>query len=155
MQDLIRRALDEDLGRGPHYRAVVGEGAQAEARIEQRAPGVVAGLEVAEAVFGQLDPELDWRAHGSGGGWREPGVLAEIKGDAAAILAGERVALNFLGRLSGVATLTARYVDAVEGTGVRILDTRKTTPGLRALEKQAVGPVAARAIAPGSTTPCW
>jgi nicotinate-nucleotide pyrophosphorylase (carboxylating) len=70
--------------------------------------------------------------------WRSGGLLAEVSGNAAGILAGERVALNFLGRLSGVATLTARYVAAVEGTGVRILDTRKTTPGLRVLEKEAV-----------------
>ena len=108
------------------------------ARIEQRAAGVVAGLEVAAAVFAQLDPELEWHGQVSDGGWREPGALATIRGDAASILAGERVALNFLGRLSGVATLTARYVETVEGTGVRILDTRKTTPGLRDLEKQAV-----------------
>jgi nicotinate-nucleotide pyrophosphorylase (carboxylating) len=72
------------------------------------------------------------------GEWREPGLLAEILGDAAAILRSERVALNFLGRLSGIATLTARYVRAVDGTGVRILDTRKTTPGMRTLEKEAV-----------------
>ena len=114
------------------------EGAQARARIEQRAPGVVAGLGVAQAVFERVDPSLDFVALAPEGEWREPGVLAEISGAAASILAGERVALNFLGRLSGVATLTARYVQAVEGTGTRILDTRKTTPGLRELEKAAV-----------------
>jgi nicotinate-nucleotide pyrophosphorylase (carboxylating) len=116
----------------------VPEGAQARARIEQRGPGVVAGLDVAQAVFARIDPSLRFDRLGLEGEWREPGVLAEISGAAASILAGERVALNFLGRLSGVATLTARYVRAVEGTGARILDTRKTTPGLRALEKQAV-----------------
>ena len=139
MNDVIGRALAEDLGAGDlTTRAVVPEGAQARARIEQRAPGVVAGLGVAQAVFERLDGSLDLRASAPEGEWREPGVLAEISGPAASILAGERVALNFLGRLSGVATLTARYVQAVEGTGARILDTRKTTPGLRELEKAAV-----------------
>jgi nicotinate-nucleotide pyrophosphorylase (carboxylating) len=99
---------------------------------------VPAGLLVAERVFERVDPELRWHAHAEEGEWREGGLLAELAGSAAAILAAERVALNFLGRLSGVATLTARYVQAVEGTGARILDTRKTTPGLRALEKEAV-----------------
>ena len=139
MNDVIGRALAEDLGAGDlTTRAVVPEGAQAHARIEQRAPGVVAGLGVAQAVFERLDGSLDFRACAPEGEWREAGVLAEISGAAASILAGERVALNFLGRLSGVATLTARYVQAVEGTGARILDTRKTTPGLRELEKAAV-----------------
>jgi nicotinate-nucleotide pyrophosphorylase (carboxylating) len=137
--DVIERALAEDLGEGDlTTAAVVGEGARARARIEQRASGVPAGLRVAEAVFQRLDPGLRWRAHAVDGEWREPGLLAEIVGDAAAILRGERVALNFLGRLSGIATLTGGYVRAVEGTGVRILDTRKTTPGMRVLEKEAV-----------------
>ena len=139
MLDLIRRSLEEDLGAGDlTTRAVVPEGARAVARIEQRASGVPAGLEVAEAVFMQVDPGLEWQALVVGPAWREPCVLATVAGDAAAILAAERVALNFLGRLAGVATTTARYVEAVRGTGVRILDTRKTTPGLRALEKEAV-----------------
>ena len=139
MLDLIDRALAEDVGDGDlTTAAVVPQGAGARARIEQRAPGVPAGLRVAEAVFQRLDPGLRWRAHAVDGEWREPGLLAEIVGDAAPILCGERVALNFLGRLSGIATLTALYVRAVEGTGVRILDTRKTTPGMRVLEKGAV-----------------
>ena len=97
-----------------------------------------AGLRVAEKVFERVDPDLRWHAHADEGVWREAGLVAELAGSAASILAAERVALNFLGRLSGIATLTARYVEAVEGTGARILDTRKTTPGLRALEKEAV-----------------
>jgi len=139
MTDLIGRALAEDLGAGDlTTRAVVPDGAQARARINQKEPGVIAGLQVAQSVFERVDPELVFVAHCPEGKWRESGAIAEIAGAAAAILAGERVALNFLGRLSGVATLTARYVRAVDGTGARILDTRKTTPGLRELEKAAV-----------------
>jgi nicotinate-nucleotide pyrophosphorylase (carboxylating) len=99
---------------------------------------VIAGLSAARQVFERVDPELEFEAHCPEGHWRESGAVAQITGAAASILAAERVALNFLGRLSGVATLTARYVRAVEGTGARILDTRKTTPGLRELEKAAV-----------------
>ena len=139
MQELIDRALAEDLGRGDvTTEAVVSRGARGRARLEQRAPGVPAGVKVAEAVFRRVDHGLRWHAHAQEGRWREPGLVAEVAGAAGAILAGERVALNFLGRLSGIATLTAAYVRAVEGTGARILDTRKTTPGMRALEKEAV-----------------
>ena len=99
---------------------------------------MIAGLRVAQAVFQRVDPELVFVAHCPEGKWREAGAIAEISGAAASILAAERVALNFLGRLSGVATLTARYVQAIDGTGAHILDTRKTTPGLRELEKAAV-----------------
>jgi nicotinate-nucleotide pyrophosphorylase (carboxylating) len=153
MLELIDRALAEDLGQPlPAHSAepsasalgdlttaaVVEPGARARARIEQKAPGVPAGLRVAERVFERVDPQLRWHAHAQEGEWRDGGLIAELAGSAGSILAAERVALNFLGRLSGIATLTARYVDAVAGTGVRILDTRKTTPGLRALEKEAV-----------------
>lgn len=139
MQELIDRALAEDLGPGDvTTEALVPAGAGARAQIVQKAPGVVAGLRVAEAVFRRVDRELRWHAHAVEGEWREGGLVAEVAGAAGAILRGERVALNFLARLGGVATLTARFVAAVEGTGVRILDTRKTTPGLRALEKQAI-----------------
>jgi nicotinate-nucleotide pyrophosphorylase (carboxylating) len=139
MLDVIDRALSEDLGGGDlTTAAVVPAGACARARIEQKAPGVPAGMRVAEKVFERVDPELRWHAHAAEGEWRDGGLLAEVAGRAASILAGERVALNFLGRLSGIATVTARYVEAVKGTGARILDTRKTTPGLRALEKEAV-----------------
>jgi nicotinate-nucleotide pyrophosphorylase (carboxylating) len=101
-------------------------------------PGVVSGLEVCATVFRELDPGIRFEARCAEGDHLQPGELARLEGAAAAILAGERLALNLLGRLSGVATLTRRYVDAVAGTGVTILDTRKTTPGLRALEKAAV-----------------
>lgn len=139
MRDLIDRALAEDLGSGDvTTAAVVPDGARARARIEQKVPGTIAGLEVARTVFGRVDPELRWEALTSEGEWRDGGPVAEVEGAAAPLLSGERVALNLLGRLSGVATLTARYVGAVEGTGARILDTRKTTPGLRELEKRAV-----------------
>jgi nicotinate-nucleotide pyrophosphorylase (carboxylating) len=139
MQELIDRALQEDLGAGDLTSlAVVPGDALARARIEQKAPGAIAGLPAAESVFRRVDPGLRWHAHVAQGEWRDGGLVAEVAGSARSILAGERVALNFLGRLSGVATLTARYVRAIEGTGARILDTRKTTPGLRALEKQAV-----------------
>lgn len=139
MHGLIDRALAEDVGAGDlTTRALIDPEARARARIVQKAEGVVAGLEVAEAVFTRVDPALRWRAHAEPGLWRAGGLVAEVAGPAGAILTGERVALNFLARLSGVATLTARFVAAVEGTGVRILDTRKTTPGLRALEKLAV-----------------
>jgi nicotinate-nucleotide pyrophosphorylase (carboxylating) len=139
MKDLIERALAEDLGDGDlTTHAVVPEGARARAVIRQKEPGVIAGLDAARAVFEHVDPELEWVAHCPQGLWREAGVVAEISGSAASILAAERVALNFLGRLSGVATLTARYVRAVDGTRAQILDTRKTTPGLRELEKAAV-----------------
>ena len=136
---VVARALAEDVGSGDlTTAAVVPSGARAVARIEQRAPGVLSGMDAAREVFAQTGPELRFDALADEGAWREPGDVAVIEGDAAAILAGERVALNLLGRLSGVATITAAYVRAVHGTGARILDTRKTTPGLRALEKQAV-----------------
>ena len=139
MDELIAHALAEDLGEADLTgTAVVAADALGRARIEQKEPGVIAGLAVAERVFHQVDHSLHWTPHTDQAEWRDGGPVAEIAGSARAILAGERVALNFLGRLSGIATLTARFVQAVEGTGARILDTRKTTPGMRALEKQAV-----------------
>ncbi|HXD59853.1 MAG TPA: nicotinate-nucleotide diphosphorylase (carboxylating), partial [Thermoleophilaceae bacterium] len=115
MQELIDLALAEDLGTGDVTSlAVVPENATARARIDQKAAGVISGLRVAETVFRRLDPGLRWHAHAAAGEWREGGLVAEVAGSARSILAGERVALNFLGHLSGVATLTARYVKAVE-----------------------------------------
>jgi nicotinate-nucleotide pyrophosphorylase (carboxylating) len=139
MQDEVKRALAEDVGKGDvTSRAVVPRDAEARARIEQKQPGVIAGLDVAQEVFRQADRSLRWMALAGEGSWREGGPVAAIEGLARSILEAERVALNFLGRLSGIATLTARYVEAVDGTRARILDTRKTTPGLRELEKKAV-----------------
>src|SRR3954454_21125977 len=139
MKDLVKEALAEDIGKGDATsKLTVPRDAQARARIDQKEPGVLAGLEVAEAVFREADRSLRFMALASEGTWSDGGPVCAIEGDARSILAGERVALNFLGRLSGVATLTARYVQAIERTGARILDTRKTTPLLRELEKKAV-----------------
>jgi nicotinate-nucleotide pyrophosphorylase (carboxylating) len=139
MRDLIKSALAEDIGKGDATsKLTVPRDAEARARIDQKQPGVLAGLDVAEAVFREVDRSLRFMALQGEGTWNEGGPVCAIEGSARSILAGERVALNFLGRLSGVATLTARYVQAVEGTGARILDTRKTTPLLRELEKRAV-----------------
>ncbi|HYZ27428.1 MAG TPA: carboxylating nicotinate-nucleotide diphosphorylase [Thermoleophilaceae bacterium] len=139
MKDLIKQALAEDIGKGDATsKLTVPRDAEARARIDQKEPGVIAGLEVAEAVFREVDRSLRFMALTSEGQWTDGGPVCAIEGSARSILAAERVALNFLGRLSGVATLTARYVDAIEGTSARILDTRKTTPLLRELEKKAV-----------------
>jgi nicotinate-nucleotide pyrophosphorylase (carboxylating) len=137
--DVVRRALAEDVGDGDVTTlATVPPDARATARITQKAPGVIFGLEGAELAFRELDPDIALERRVEEGVWREGGPVLDIAGSARAILTAERTALNLLGRLSGVATATARAVREVEGTGVRILDTRKTTPGLRALEKAAV-----------------
>jgi nicotinate-nucleotide pyrophosphorylase (carboxylating) len=139
IRDAVARALREDLGDGDvTAAATVPAEARARAVVEQKAPGVVFGLEVAEMTFRALDPEMAVEPLCAEGRWRERGGVARVEGSARAILSAERTALNFLGRLSGVATLTARFVHQVQGTGARILDTRKTTPGLRMLEKAAV-----------------
>ena len=139
LDDVVARALAEDVGPGDvTTRATVPPGARARARITQKEPGVIFGLQAAERVFATLDPDVASTRLAAEGIWREGGPVLDLEGPAAALLTGERTALNLLGRLSGVATATARYVDAVRGTGARILDTRKTTPGLRLLEKAAV-----------------
>src|SRR5436305_4554876 len=140
LDQLVLHALAEDVGAlDVTSAATVPAGTRAIATITQKAAGVVYGLEAAEATFLALDPDVELERIGSEGVWREPPApVLRATGDARALLAAERTALNFLQRLSGVATLTARCVRAVEGTGARILDTRKTTPGLRALEKAAV-----------------
>jgi nicotinate-nucleotide pyrophosphorylase (carboxylating) len=136
---VVARALAEDVGDGDvTTRAVVPADARARAVIAQKEPGVIYGLDAAEEAFRQVDGALQVERRCEEGEWREGGEVLAIEGRAAGILTAERVALNFLGRLSGVATLTARCVRTVQGTGVGVLDTRKTTPGLRALEKAAV-----------------
>src|SRR6185436_1741717 len=137
---LVRLALTEDLGGGDVTTdGVVDEAASGRAHIEARHEGVLAGRELAELTFRELDPaaKVEWTV-AEGGTLTKGAKFATITARARAILSGERVALNFLQHLSGVATLARAYAKAVEGTGVTILDTRKTTPGLRFLEKHAV-----------------
>ena len=139
-RELVSRALAEDVGSGDLTSAtVVPAGARARARIVQKGPGVLFGLSVATAAFAQTGAG-ELHAIADEGRWHDdvPIEVAHVDGPARAILAAERTALNFLSHLSGIATLTARYVAAVDGTRATILDTRKTTPGLRALEKAAV-----------------
>jgi nicotinate-nucleotide pyrophosphorylase (carboxylating) len=136
----IRRAIDEDVGSGDvTTNSTVPQDAKAEVQIVAKQSGVIAGLEVARAVFLQFDPEIVFQPHVSDGAAVTTGrVLADISGLLRALLTGERTALNFLGRMSGIATLTHQFVEAVRGTGAVILDTRKTAPGLRAVDKLAV-----------------
>ena len=139
MQSLIDRALAEDVGDGDVTTlATVDAAARGVATITQKAPGVISGLDVAEAVFRRLDPDAEITRLGPEGEWREGGPVLRVEGSARALLTAERTALNFLGRLSGVATKTARVVRSLPDDAARILDTRKTTPGMRMLEKQAV-----------------
>lgn len=138
--DCVASALDEDLGRGDiTSRAVVRSGSKARGSFMAKQDLILAGLEVADAAFTSFDPYLQIESMAGDGEELPAGrVFARISGDAQTLLAAERVALNFLQRLSGIATLTRRYVEAVSGTSARIVDTRKTTPGLRLLEKYAV-----------------
>ena len=140
LERIVHAALAEDIGAGDVTTdAVVDADAVATAEIVVKEAGVVCGLRAAAETFRALDPEIRVELLARDGELVSPNaVVARIGGSARAILTGERVALNFLGRLSGIATLTRRYVDAIEGTGVAVLDTRKTTPGLRELEKYAV-----------------
>jgi len=140
IEELVGRALAEDVGEGDiTSEATVPEEARARARIVQKQPGVVYGLAVVAEAMRQCGVE-DVDNLVVEGQWREdvPAEVMLASGGARALLAAERTAINFLGHLSGVATLTARYAEAVVGTGTTILDTRKTTPGLRHLEKAAV-----------------
>jgi nicotinate-nucleotide pyrophosphorylase (carboxylating) len=137
---LVRRALEEDVGSGDvTTQATVEPGLRARALITQKQPGVIFGLEPAETAFALLDPGARIERLAHEGEWREEGGgVLSVEGLAQALLTAERTALNFLAHLSGVATMAALAARAVEGTGARVLDTRKTLPGLRALEKQAV-----------------
>jgi nicotinate-nucleotide pyrophosphorylase (carboxylating) len=141
LERAVYAALAEDVGEGDVTTEVtVDSDAVGTALLVLREPGVVCGLRAAETVFQALDSEILFEALVDEASFvgGDDGDIARVIGSERAILTGERTALNFLGRLSGIATLTRRYVDAVEGTGVAILDTRKTTPGLRAIEKNAV-----------------
>jgi nicotinate-nucleotide pyrophosphorylase (carboxylating) len=137
---LVRTALAEDVGSGDVTTlATVDAEARADALITQKAPGAIYGLDAAEATFALLDPDASFERLVDEGVWREQGgPVLSISARARALLTGERTALNFLAHLSGIATLSARAAREVQGTGARVLDTRKTTPGLRALEKAAV-----------------
>lgn len=137
---LVRAALDEDRAfDDATTAATVGSDVRASASMVSRAQGVIAGVPLALATFLAMDPSIAYTVHAADGAHCGAGtVLVSLEGRAGAMLSAERVALNFVQRLSGIATLTARYVAAVAGTRARILDTRKTTPGYRALEKYAV-----------------
>jgi nicotinate-nucleotide pyrophosphorylase (carboxylating) len=138
---VVRAALAEDLGRAGDTTALacIDADATLTATFGAREAGTIAGLDCARLAVLAMDPAAKFKARvGDGDAVAAGAVLAKVTGNARALLSSERTALNLLGRLSGVATLTARYVGAVEGTKARITDTRKTTPGLRALEKYAV-----------------
>jgi nicotinate-nucleotide pyrophosphorylase (carboxylating) len=140
IEEVVERALAEDLGWGDATtEAIIPPELQGRASIVAKAKGVLAGVEVARMVFYQVDSSLQFELLVSEGSQVQPGdVIAKVEGKVASILKAERVALNFLQRLSGIASETRRYVEAIEGLKARIMDTRKTTPGLRFLEKYAV-----------------
>jgi len=141
IEPVVRLALSEDLSRAGDLtaQACIPEGARMRAVFAARQPGVLAGVDCVRLALAAMDAaaSIDLKAR-DGDAFEAGAVLVEAEADARAFLAAERTALNLLGRLCGVATLTRAYVDAVAGTGARIADTRKTTPGLRALEKHAV-----------------
>jgi nicotinate-nucleotide pyrophosphorylase (carboxylating) len=141
IEPVVRLALAEDLGRAGDVTAMacIPEGARMKAAFAARKPGVLAGIDCVRLAVLAMDPKafVDVRLH-DGDAFDAGAVLAVVEADARAFLSAERTALNLIGRLSGVATVTRAYVDAVAGTRARIADTRKTTPGLRALEKHAV-----------------
>jgi nicotinate-nucleotide pyrophosphorylase (carboxylating) len=141
VEQAVAAALDEDLGQAGDITtdAIIPPDARGKAAIVARTEGVVAGLDLAEVAFRILDPEVNFtRVVADGQKVAAGGVIAKVEGNTRALLTGERTALNFLNRLSGIATLTASFVTVVEGTKARIACTRKTTPNLRAFEKYAV-----------------
>jgi nicotinate-nucleotide pyrophosphorylase (carboxylating) len=141
VEPIVRAALAEDLGRAGDItsQACIPADARMDARFVARKAGVLSGLDCARLAFAALDPEIRFDAHVSDGAPLKPGKpIASVSGSARVILAAERTALNLMGRLSGIASLTAAYVAQASGTRARIIDTRKTTPLLRALEKYAV-----------------
>ena len=138
--DAIRRALDEDIGSGDATSlSILPAQARMSGQIIAKENGVIAGLDVAQAVYEMYDPQVEIQILAAEGSLVEKGqVLALVNGSARSLLTAERTALNFLGRISGIATLTHRFVEAVAGTKAVILDTRKTAPGLRLVDKLAV-----------------
>lgn len=140
LQELADRALAEDIGTGDiTTAATVTHEQNGKAVITAKAAGIISGIDIAEMVFMRVDPDAGFSAKVAEADKVEPGkVIAEIEGSLESILAAERTALNLLMHLSGVATLTSKFVAAIKGTKAKILDTRKTTPGLRLLEKRAV-----------------
>jgi nicotinate-nucleotide pyrophosphorylase (carboxylating) len=138
--DCLKRALDEDVGPGDATtNSIVSRDARLVGQIVAKQDGVIAGLDVAREVFRLLDEKIELTACvDEGVSVTRSTVIADLAGPARALLTGERTALNFVGRMSGIATLTRQFVDAVAGTGATILDTRKTAPGLRVLDKLAV-----------------
>ena len=141
IEPAVRRALEEDLGLAGDItaNAVIPAGHRSTVVMAARRPGVIAGLDAAELAFALVDPAIVMTRHVADGDKVEAGdIVATVTGPSRALLTGERTALNFLGHLSGIATVTAGVVSAVAGTGAAIVCTRKTTPGLRALEKYAV-----------------
>ncbi|MGB0905971.1 MAG: carboxylating nicotinate-nucleotide diphosphorylase [Maricaulaceae bacterium] len=141
IEPIVRRAFDEDFGNSGDITAnlLVPATAKGKLNICSREAGVLAGMQAAKIAYALVDPTVKFTAKKKDGDKLSKGtVIATVEGPVRSLLSAERIALNFLGRMSGVATLTSRYVAAVNGTGVRIAATRKTTPGLRAVEKQAV-----------------
>lgn len=141
IQPMVRRALDEDFGNSGDLTAnlLVPASAKGKLMMRSREVGVIAGMQAAAMTYAMIDPRVKFTVKKVDGSKVKKGdIIATVEGPTRALLSAERVALNFLGRMSGVATLTSQYVALVKGTKVRIAATRKTTPGLRAVEKQAV-----------------
>lgn len=138
--DCLKRALAEDIGTGDvTTNSIVSAGAELHVQIIAKQDGVIAGIEIARKVLALLNDQINFVSNVQDGSSVVKGtVIADVSGDARALLTGERTALNFLGRMSGIATLTRRFVEAVSGTKAIILDTRKTAPGLRLFDKLAV-----------------
>lgn len=139
-ETLIDRALKEDIGEGDHSTlATIPAKAKGSARLIVKGNGILAGVELAQAIIARFDPDVHMRTLiGDGATVALNDIAFTLSGPARSILTVERVVLNFMQRMSGIATMTRQFVDALDGTGCRVLDTRKTTPGLRALEKWAV-----------------
>jgi len=146
LEDLIKRALEEDIGYGDiTTQSLIPAGQISRGVFIVKSPGVVAGIQVSEAVFRQLDSEITFEIFKNDGEVVVPGdVIAVVQGRTRALLTGERTALNFLQRLSGIATKTRKVVELIKDSSTRLVDTRKTTPGLRVLEKYAVSVGGAR-----------